>query len=314
MNMKNLFLISVALLFPLSCLVAQKHITFDASGEILKNDFVKVDTLLLINEEKGAISDTVFVVSLENKTVFFVSKTGKTDYSFFPYMNMQIQPIQKETVTEIIVFDKTAFLFFGIAFSLLFVFFLVRNQKYMRKLQTAVFTINEYSKTLDSLIKSVEGVNDKVNNTNKAVAQIQESVNSKILPGIEDAKSIKKTVTRIEESVNLKILPKLYVSSGMLSENEIYLLNLPLSNFPFHTRVLSVFKNNDLVTVLDLLKMILGKEKKIFLTLRNLGAGSIAVIEEVLIENGFIYPFEENRDKTAVYTSKYDEYLSELIK
>ncbi|MDH6358914.1 DNA-directed RNA polymerase subunit alpha C-terminal domain-containing protein [Parabacteroides sp. PF5-9] len=321
--MKNLYLILILFLISTYSLSAQgKHISFDKNGDILDDNSVKVDTVLLINQEKGMISDTVFVVTIENNTSFFVSKTGSTRYSFFPYMNAVARKTDSEEVRSVILFDKNIFIFLGIIILVLLVFQFTQNRIYLKKLHNMALKYNEIGEPLISL-----GL--KVN-------KIEENINKYILPSFvgestlpNNAEFCADSISFIERKVgyisqkadNIENLIKTnnqdvsaFSENEELTDEEKESLNTLLSELgDIPLRVLNGLKEVNVHTVLDLLQFILGQKRKIYLVIRNFGKKSIYQLEEVLIEKGFINKFD-NDDLNSIYKSKYYSFVKQSNK
>lgn len=314
--MKNIFLI-VSLIISSSSVFAQnKHITFDNYGEIQKNSSVKVDTILLINGDKGTVNDTIFSVSLEDQHVFFISKKDKENYSFFPYMNVNTQRYNNnEQTTSLIVFNRTGLICLcSLIVILLFVVW--RQYKKIRKQYYLIIeTIHNIKKDIsqkenykefEHQLKSIQSKTNLLFEQGKDIEDFIEEnrrLYSKILQDYKNKEKEKRDLQRAQ------IKPE----EVGLSHEEIKLLDKSVDDFSFPQRALIALKANSVYTIHDLIRIMHNSNRKTLLQFQNLGVNTIEEIEKILVSNNFIEAILNKRKWTDLYKSKFDAYFNALI-
>ncbi len=313
-------LIIIALLSVSIPLFSQnRHINFDNTGKVEINSSTKVDTILLINKNQGIITDTVFTVSLDGVSTFYVSKNNPRAHSFFPFRSVQVVKKKDEGESKyasLFVFDRNGFICFALAFFLLIIFLWSINRRYMKSVQSAFSEVNASFLATRTQLAIFEHKVSKIKDYSGEFSSIiskADSLENKLSDFLREERGI------VVEMSNLKkqVLEEVMKRNGErvsdftgLTEDEIALLDEKLVDYRFSSRALKAFERTNIFTFSDLLRYLVDNNMGIILRFGNIGKKTMREIIAVLREHDLIDHVPTDAKADFVLTSKYSSYLN----
>ena len=317
--MKHL-IIAVLLSVSIPLVAQNKHINFDNTGKIETNLYTKVDTILLINKNRGIITDTVFTVSLDGIPAFHVSKNNPQAHSFFPFKSVQIVKKKDDAETKstsLFVFDIMGFFCFALVFFCLIVSLGMINRKYLKSVRSAFSEVNASFIATKTQLATLEHRVSKIKDYSDELATIIGRIDY-LDRKLKDYSTEEKEL--INEAINLnkealfqpirlldEVMP---ADDDELTEGEIAHLDEKLSAYSFPNRILTVFAENEILTIRDLLKFTVGGRIRNLLYLRFIGTKGRREILDILGMHNFIDPVPVDAPSDFTVTSKYSRYLN----
>jgi len=316
--MKHL-IITVLLFVSISAFSQNSHIIFDNTGKIETNSYTKVDTILLINKNRGMITDTVFTVTLDGMPAFHVSKNNPRAHSFFPFRSVQIVKKNEDGDSKpasVLVIDRNGFIYFVLIFSFLIISLWIINRKYMRSVQSAFSEVSVSFIATRKQLTIFEHKVSKIKDHSAELASVLSKADffeNKLSDFLREEREIVLEMSNLKNQVQgeiMKLNGERVSDYTELTEEEIALLDEKLVDYRFSSRALKTFETNNICTFLDLLRYLAGNNIGNILRFRNIGKKTMRQIITILREHDLIDHVPEDAKTDFILTSKYSGYLN----